>query len=154
MMMGLKYYGRRDYVDFIAAEIVYHARFRIRSWNPDGIIPVPLHSSKYKKRGFNQAEILARKISCLCEITFMGDVLLRTKKTRPQKNLNDRERKMNLFNAFSLNYDNLKKYGNLRRIIIVDDIYTTGSTIDACARILKEAGIESYFLTACIGDGF
>lgn len=154
IMKGLKYYGRRDYVDFIAAELVYHARFRIKEWQPDGIVPVPLHLSKYKKRGFNQAEVIAREVSVLCGVRLINDVLFRTKKTRPQKYLDDKDRESNLKDAFSVNTYNLKQYHNIKRVIIIDDIYTTGSTIDACARKLKEAGITSYFLTVCIGDGF
>lgn len=68
--------------------------------------------------------------------------------------LTDKDRENNLKDAFSVNTDNLKRYHNIKRVIIIDDIYTTGSTIDACARKLKEAGITSYFLTVCIGDGF
>lgn len=154
IMKGLKYYGRRDYVDFIASELVYHARFRIKEWRPDGIVPVPLHLSKYKKRGFNQAEVIAVEVSRLCGVRLINDVLFRTKKTRPQRYLDDRDREINLNNAFSIDSDNLKQYQNIKRVIIIDDIYTTGSTIDACARRLKEAGIASYFLTVCIGDGF
>ena len=77
--------------------------------------------------------------------------MIRVKDTRPQKELNGRERENNVKNAFQSS-DNVVKY---KRILIVDDIYTTGSTVEAVAERLKEAGAEQvYVLTACIGSGF
>jgi len=78
-------------------------------------------------------------------------LMIRVKDTRPQKELNGRERENNVKNAFQ-SPDNVVKY---KRILIVDDIYTTGSTVEAVAERLKEAGAEQvYVLTACIGRGF
>lgn len=77
--------------------------------------------------------------------------MIRVKDTRPQKELNGRERENNVKNAFQSS-DNVVKY---KRILIVDDIYTTGSTVEAVAERLKKAGAEQvYVLTACIGRGF
>lgn len=154
MMSGLKYGARRDYVNYMACEIVYHGRMRLKSWNADAVVPVPLHISKYRKRGYNQAEVLAAAIADTAGLTLINDVLFRVHKTKAQKHLDDTERSNNLKGAFLLDEKRLKEYGNIRKIIIIDDIYTTGSTINACAVLFKQAGIQSYFLTACIGDGF
>ena len=73
----------------------------------------------------------------------------RAKKTRAQKNLDNKERRKNLKEAFRMTHP--VKY---RRVLIVDDIYTTGSTVDTLAKLLKEHGVENvYFITVCIGKG-
>ena len=77
--------------------------------------------------------------------------MIRVKDTRPQKELNGRERENNVKNAFQSS-DNVVKY---KRILIVDDIYTTGATVEAVAEVLHKAGVEQiYVLSACIGKGF
>ncbi len=78
------------------------------------------------------------------------ELLVRTKKTKPQKNLSDAERRENLKNAFQVSGNEVK----LKRVVLIDDIYTTGSTLHAGASVLREAGVEKvYFLSICIGRG-
>ena len=77
-------------------------------------------------------------------------LLVRVKNTRPQKKQDHRMLKENLRHAFALRY----RIRNVRSVLIIDDIYTTGNTVDQIARILKEAGVEKvYFLTISIGQG-
>lgn len=154
LIAQFKYEGRRDYAQWLATELTYHMADFIKSIKPDALVPVPLHVSRYRQRGFNQAEIIAEGISRKTGIMLMPDVVVRSKKTTPQKKLNDMQRSRNISDAFAINEDNLKKYGNVKTALIIDDIYTTGSTIDACAQVLKKAGIESYFAALCIGAGF
>ncbi len=123
----------------------------LRSWNPDALVPIPLHKTRKRKRGFNQAQLLAEKLGKRLEIPVEKGILERTKKTGPQKELNDVQRRANLKNAFQVRQNDVR----LKRIVLVDDIYTTGSTIDAAAAVLLEHGAEKvYFLTICIGRGF
>ena len=124
-----KYKNRREYGDFYVQELLRACGEAVRSWNPDLLIPIPLHKSRRRKRGFNQAELIARGLGKELGIPVSADSLLRTKKTSPQKELNDQERKSNLKNAFQLAKDNVK----FKKILLIDDIYTTGSTIDAAA---------------------
>lgn len=146
-----KYKNKREYAIFYGQEIYDRCSDIINAWNPEVIIPVPLHISKYKKRGFNQAQLIAKQISEHTNITLENDILLRCRKTVPMKKLNDKQRLKNLKNAFIIN-QNIVKY---KRVLIVDDIYTTGSTIDECARALKNRGVEQvYFICLCIGHGF
>ena len=78
-------------------------------------------------------------------------LLIRIKKTSPQKELNDSARRENLKNAFQLCGNDVK----LKRVVLIDDIYTTGSTLDAAAAALLAAGVDKvYFLSICIGRGF
>ena len=128
---------------------VYYGKW-ISSKKIEAIIPVPLHPSKKRKRGFNQAEILARELSEQTGIPVYTDVLFRIRKTSPQKMLGPGERKANLKGAFAVS----AKWKACRNVLLIDDIYTTGSTIERCAGMLKKAGTENvWFLTISIGQG-
>ena len=123
---------------------------------PDVLVPVPIHKSKYRQRGYNQAEILANGIAKELNIPVFSHLLIRNRKTLPQKQLSDKERLRNLQEAFIYNKAAASNYPiTLKRVLIVDDIYTTGSTIEACTNVLLRNGIENiYFITLCIGKGF
>jgi len=101
------------------------------------LIPVPLEKRKLKWRGFNQAEELAKELSSFLKIPLFLDCLIKIKKTLPQVELSDQERKENIKGAFSCQHPELVKE---RKILLVDDIYTTGSTLAECARVLKKSG--------------
>lgn len=147
----IKYNNKREYLDFFADEIVLRCGDIIKEWDADVMVPVPLYKRKEIKRGFNQAMEAAVRIGRRLEIPVAGNVLYRIQDTVPQKELTDIDRKKNVENAFIVS-KNIVKF---KKVIIVDDIYTTGSTIDACASVLINAGIEKvYFVTLSIGDGF
>lgn len=142
--------GRCEYARFYATEIMRKRGDFIRSINPQCIIPVPIHKSRLKKRGYNQAEEIALEISKISKIPVISDLVCRSKKTNPLRKLNINERHKNLHNAFEIN----RKTKGLRRVLIIDDIYTTGSTIDAMTKVLNREGInEVFFITVTIGRG-
>jgi len=146
-----KYHNKREYGEFYGYEVKNRYESIIKSWNADVLIPVPLHKSKLRKRGYNQAEIIAKSIGTFLDIPVDSQLLNRKKKTLAQKELNDKERLKNLENAFIIG-GKVVKYKN---VIIVDDIYTTGTTIDACSKILIDAGVAKvYYISLCIGKGF
>ena len=150
-MYAFKYNNRREYGDYYADIICRNYGNVISSWGCEVLVPVPLHSSKLRKRGYNQAGILAKALARLLNMPVDDRILIRTRNTRPQKELLDKERKTNLEKAFQTASNSIK----YKKIILVDDIYTTGCTINECARTLKDAGaFEVYFITACIGNGF
>lgn len=150
-MEGFKYHNKREYSDFYADDIARHLGYSIQAWNADILIPVPIHQIRKRKRGYNQAELLAKKIGNKIGIPVDSEKLFRIKKTLPQKELNDIERRKNLEDAFHVD-KNVVQY---KKAIIIDDIYTTGSTIDACAKALKAAGVKYvYFICLCIGHGY
>ena len=123
----------------------------IDNWQPDLIVPIPLHIRRKRKRGFNQSLLLAKEIGKLTGIPVDGKILKRIRYTDPQKILDHRLRKQNLHNAFQVSKD----IRCVRTVILIDDIYTTGNTIDEAARKLKLAGVEKvYFLTVSIGQGY
>lgn len=110
-------------------------------------MPVPLHKKRKAVRGFNQAELLARAIGSCLDIPVCTGFLVREKNTAPLKYENPEERQNNLKKAFNIAKNDVK----LKRIIVIDDIYTTGSTMDEVSRVLKSAGAESvwYIALAC-----
>ena len=106
----------------------------------DLIIPVPLHYTRVMKRKYNQSAILARELSKICNIKVEYKILTRKKMTIPQTKCSSKERKKNVKNAFIAN--NIDKIKG-KRIVLIDDIYTTGATLKECARVLLRAGAKS-----------
>lgn len=104
------------------------------------IVPVPLHPLKHREREFNQAERLARCLSVATKIPLNASVLQRVKYTRTQTQLSRNERTANVRNVFAL-----KRKASVegQRIVLVDDVFTTGATTSACARSLKAVGADA-----------
>ena len=99
------------------------------------IIPVPLSQKRLKWRGFNQAEEIAKNLSMYLQIPLFNNILTKNKETFFQSRLSKEERENNLISSFSCN----KQIKN-EKVLLVDDIYTTGSTMEECAKTLKKAG--------------
>ena len=146
-----KYHNQRRYGIYYAREFVSRYRAEIGVWNPDVIIPIPLHKKRRKKRGFNQAEIVARYLGKTTGIRVEPEGLIRRVYTNPQKSLNPVGRRDNLKYAFAVAED----FQPVKTVLLIDDIYTTGNTIDAAAKVLKRRGVQRvYFLTISIGQGY
>lgn len=144
-----KYGGRQEYSDFFAAATILSLGETIRALAPDALIPVPLHRKRQLDRGYNQAEVYARAVGKLLDIPVCSNIVERTISTTPMKGLGITERRNNLKNAFHIRENGVK----LNCVIIVDDIYTTGSTVDAVACELRGDGVKRiYCLTLAIGD--
>lgn len=104
---------------------------------PELILPVPLHARKLRQRGFNQAVLLARAFFPREQRRIRSDLLLRQVNTEPQTSLSGKARRQNLKNAFALrNPEQVRG----KRIVLVDDVFTTGATVNECARVLKKGG--------------
>ncbi len=146
-----KYENKREYALFYAAQT---ARFRgewIRRRRVEAIVPVPLHKNRKKERGYNQAELYARHLGRSLGIPVIRNWLVRRADTRPQKELDRTQRKNNMKRAFKCK----KNIVQFKYILLVDDIYTTGSTVDAAAKALKQAGAQDvFFVCVSIGMGF
>lgn len=143
-----KYAHRKEYAQYYGDQIVKLLGSFIRQVNPDALVPIPIHRKRMEKRGFNQAQELAKAISKRIGIPVDGRLLKRRKNTIPLKVLGISERRENLKNAFTIGRNSVK----LKTIIIVDDIYTTGATIDEATRVLHEAGVRDvYFVTLAGG---
>ncbi|MGI6084084.1 MAG: ComF family protein [Acetivibrionales bacterium] len=106
----------------------------------DCIVPIPMHPKKKRQRGYNQSELVARETARLLGIEVRADMLLKIMNTRPQSLLKRDDRLRNLEKAFIIN-DNVSKDDiRKKKIFLVDDVLTTGTTINTCAKILKEDG--------------
>lgn len=104
------------------------------------LVPVPLHPRKLRERGYNQSVLLARELCVAFENVEIGELLQRQVDTPSQTQFNRIDRRRNLKNAFSLRQN--RAIYPTKRYIIVDDVFTTGSTINACASALKSSGAK------------
>lgn len=107
-------------------------------WNGvEAVVPVPLHPGKLRRRGYNQAAVLARHLAKLRGLPFVGNRLLKTRNNPAQMSLDAAEREANVRGAYLV-----KKPGPLdgRVVLLVDDVFTTGATVAECSRVLLQAG--------------
>lgn len=118
-------------------ELLQIAYARLGLPAPDLILPVPLHPKRLKKRGFNQSGLLAGELARKLRVPVSFNTILRKNPTQPQTRLNRRQRLENVKGAFELTETD-KVRG--RRILLLDDVFTTGTTLSECARILKRKG--------------
>lgn len=145
-----KYAGRMEYAKFYGRELYRKKSQWLSMVHPDALVPVPVHYSRKRKRGYNQAELIAREVSRCSGIPLNTQLIRRVERTKPLKDLNNVERQNNLKRAFKLCKNDVK----LDTIVIIDDIYTTGSTVDAIAQLLHKAGVAKiYFMALTIGRG-
>ena len=138
--------------EFFAAAMAERFGERFREQGTEALVPVPVHPSKKRYRGYNQTEVLCRELSKKIRIPVLQDFLIRNKKTVPQKELGSSERIRNLESAISV----APRGPDMtvpKCVALVDDIYTTGSTAEACTRVLRRNGVEKVFLfNLCIGQ--
>ena len=114
------------------------------------ILPVPVHRSKLRKRGYNQAELLADVVGRRLDIPVDNGHLLRVSDTTPQKELSPLERANNIKQALEVR----ALPAEWKTVLLIDDIYTTGATVQACTEALQEAGVEQVYVgVICIGEG-
>lgn len=146
-----KYAGRQEYAVCYGRQALELYGGWIRNIAPEAIVPVPLHPVRQRKRGYNQAEVFARVLGEALDIPVRCDLIRRCVNTCPQKELNNTERKKNLKKAFTIG-ENIVQ---LKKVLLVDDIYTTGSTVDAVSAQLTAGGIQQvYVLCISIGRGY
>lgn len=105
----------------------------------DIIIPVPMYKTKLRKRGYNQSELIARELAKKLKINIYKDVLVKIKDNQIQSSLNKVERENNIKNVYKLM--NSSKIYN-KKVLIFDDIYTTGATVKECAKVCGEANVS------------
>ena len=113
----------------------------------DALVPVPLHPQKKRERGYNQSEFICRGIEEVTGIPVRTDLLHRQKYTISQTQLSLEERKENVGDAFEINEMRRDDISG-RSFILIDDVITTGSTINACAKALADAGARSVYAAA------
>jgi len=133
-------YERRSCLGVDLGDIMlssFHQHYSLNSL--DQLVPVPLHKKQYRQRQYNQSEVLARNLSRATGIPVAADTLARIRETRPQFTLNKQERASNIRNSFQVKN---RAWLQGAKVLVIDDICTTGSTINECARILKQSGAK------------
>lgn len=106
----------------------------------DIMIVVPISRQRHKERGYNQSYLIAKEIAKIIKIPITCKVLYKTKNTAPQSSLNKKQREENAKGAYNISH-NIDKIKN-KRILLLDDIYTTGNTVNECAKVLIKNGIK------------
>lgn len=132
---GNKSYLSRSFGELLAEKVRKHIHYNEHT---SLVIPVPLSNKRLKHRGYNQSALLAGYLAKKLNIAIDYDSLIRIRDTVPQTELKKKERMKNLINAFAVNNPNKIKD---RKIILVDDVYTTGRTLEECSKTLKKAGV-------------
>jgi len=164
---GLLLFAVTSYADKTAKELVHYFKYKSflaaqkpirelvlkylnnfqdnRMNSPALVVPIPLHKSRFKERGFNQAEILAEIIGGCLNLPVETRLLTKIKRTKDQTKLKDYdERKRNVRNSFVLHTEVLEplKQSGIEKIILVDDVYTSGATIHEAVKLLHRAGLK------------
>ena len=146
-VMLLKYYGRKEFAGFFGDAAAERFRSSLREWKAEALVPVPSPASRKRTRGFNQAEALAECMGRRLGLP-VKKLLSRQEENVPLKELNPAQRLAQLA-------DIIRPEGNpaqFATVVLVDDIYTTGTTMEACGKVLKAAGVKKvYFIVMCIG---
>lgn len=150
-ILALKYSSQSENAKVLAKYMSDSVKYSFNDVSFDVIISVPLTSKKKRKRGFNQSELLAKRISKELNIPFEGKVLYRAFEKVEQKKLSREERLLNVENVFKLK--NNEKINN-KTVLLCDDVATTGATLNECAKMLIQGGANKvYCVTAAVAKG-
>ena len=141
MILSYKFYNRKHLCLLMAREMLQRIFKEYSEISFDYILPVPLHKKKYAARGYNQSELLAHYISDNLNFRLKTDLLIRMRNTPPQSLLDSAGRETNLKDAFIVTREIAKK-----RILLIDDVLTTGCTASECAKALRMAGAERIYV--------
>jgi competence protein ComFC len=135
--LALKYEGVTRLSDPLGRRLA--ATLEHLNWPVDLVIPVPIHRNRLQQRGYNQAQLLAERVSAALEIPCLPAALRRTRDTPSQVGLNTEERQANVSNAFQAEAGKVAG----KAVVVIDDVCTSGATLAACAQALQQAGARA-----------
>ncbi len=154
IIYDLKFHDRRINAEWIGYALAVRFHEQLLRWGADVLLPVPLHKKRMRQRGFNQAELIAEALSFWMQKLYHvplpvdSNYLQRSRYTKPQRTVQASIRSENVNSAFSVISHTAKNY---RAPVLIDDIFTSGSTLNSCAKTLKDSGSRHvFFLTASI----
>ncbi|MBN8571412.1 MAG: ComF family protein [Ignavibacteria bacterium] len=142
----LKYSGMKDLGVFLGEHLAGYVKLEIAEQKEgyDYIIPVPLHKTKVRERGYNQSEYIVKGLSESLNIPFLFDAISRKLYTKSQTKLTLLERQKNILGAFAFNKSYNEELKD-KNIILLDDVITTGATVNECIKVLRETGVNKIF---------
>jgi len=136
--------------DILIEHFVITGKNADQIWQNSILIPIPMEIRKLKSRGYNQAEELVKELSKILKVPLISNNLIKIKKTLPQMELSAQKRQENLKDAFLVK--NSKEVKN-KKVFLVDDVYTTGATMEECSSVLKNAGAKQVWGIALAREG-
>ena len=136
--------------NILAEHLIMAGKNTEQIWENGILVPIPMEIRKMKNRGYNQTRELAKELGHIINVPVICDNLIKIKKTAPQMELSAKEREGNLKDAFSVK--NPAEFSG-KKIFLVDDVYTTGSTMEECARVLRDAGAKHVWGIAIAREG-
>ncbi len=139
IIIRLKFRGAVSPVGFLAGRLAELFGERINKLAPDVLVPIPLHPGREYSRGYNQASLLAEKLSCLISVPVDETIIFRVKKRRPQASLKAWQRAENIRGVFTVSGER-DLVDRTRRVMLVDDVVTSGSTVREAAEVLRKVG--------------
>lgn len=134
-------YGNKKYLSKTLGAFLVES-YIINNLNCDVVVPVPLHLKRQKNRGFNQAELLANELNKKLGLQVISNNLVRVKNTITQTNLSKVQRQQNVSKAFNITD---KSFFKNKVVLVIDDVYTTGSTLNECAKELFKSGAKKVY---------
>lgn len=142
-IVSMKRSRNTNFARFSARILADRIRYSLNYGTFDCVVPVPMHPSKQRRRGYNQAELIAEEMASLLEIPCRNDILCKDNNRQEQHKLNAEERMRNVssFGIHDIPLDGM-------RILLCDDVLTTGSTMNRCAALLKQNGAEAVVIAA------
>ncbi|WP_371218649.1 ComF family protein [Orientia tsutsugamushi] len=141
LIHAFKYYDK-PLIAMMLAQLLY-VRYQYNILSADYIIPVPIHRFKLLLRGYNQAQVLGKYLSDIAKLPIKSNILIKYKWTKSQTKLTKKERIKNISGSFRINNSEIIKN---KKIILLDDVVTTGTTVNLCTKLLKNAGAKSVFV--------
>lgn len=149
LVQQMKFFGRVDIAEKLGTILFQRFYPQLRNTIFEAVVPVPLHPVRMRERGFNQSAVIAGNLAVELKTQLRVDLLTRIRNTRPQSRLSNLERKNNVIGAFAprLSLKNIPT----GTVLIVDDVFHTGSTLKGCIEALSDIGIEDVRILAAFG---
>lgn len=142
MILRLKYQANGDIAKAIAPYLAAVYLQHIKGDKSHVIVPVPLHRSRERERGYNQSLVLAQALTAYVDLPIVAGVLIRPQKTVIQKQMDAATRAANMQGAFAVAPERANELAG-RDVLLLDDVYTTGATTQNCAAVLQQCGVRS-----------